>query len=53
MEPGPERTTEERVLRLERQVELLTAALHLLTVSAAPTSKWLDVKMAKLNEESG
>lgn len=37
-----------RVDTLERQVDVLTRALHLLTVSAGPTSKWLDAEMASI-----
>jgi hypothetical protein len=39
---------EERVAKLEAQVDVLTRALHLTTVAAKPTSEWLDAKMKQI-----
>jgi hypothetical protein len=44
-------TTEQRIAKLEDQVHALTQALHLLTVSHAPTSKWLDATMKRIDNE--
>ena len=41
--------TARRLERLEAQVDVLTRALHLLTISAKPTSEWLDKSMEKID----
>lgn len=45
----PDADYDARLARLEAQVDTLTRALHLTLVSAQPTSKWLDAKMAEID----
>lgn len=44
--------TDRRLKLLEARVDALTTALHLLTVSAKPTSEWLDATMAKIGGDA-
>lgn len=40
----------ERLARVEKQVDILRRAIGLLTVSGAPTVEWMDATFAKLDE---
>ena len=42
--------TARRLARLEAQVDALTRGLQLTLVAAQPASKWLDAKMAAIDE---
>lgn len=39
-----------RLAKAEAQIDALARALHLTLVAAQPTSKWLDAKMAEIDE---
>jgi hypothetical protein len=41
---------EERIAKLEKQIDILHKAIALLTVSAAPMVKWMDAKMDELEK---
>lgn len=43
---------QERVRVLEAEVTAVIAAVHLMGVSAKPTSDWLDAKLAGIREQS-
>jgi hypothetical protein len=39
-----------RLQKAEAQIDVLTRAVHLSTVGAEPMSKWLDARMAAIDE---
>jgi hypothetical protein len=42
----------DRIKRLEETVKVLETAIHLLTSAHAPTSKWLDANMERINNDN-
>lgn len=48
MRPEISKGLSDRIEVIEKKLDLAISAIHLLTTSAQPTSKWLDASLAAL-----